>query len=275
MWIGHLTRSLVEDWRMCSIPPCAVLLFSSMNRQSALHKVLGLIPARGGSKGIVRKNLRLLDGKPLFVHAAEAARVSASLSRVVLSTDDVEIAEAGRRSGVNVPFLRPSDLARDSTPMIDVVLHCLEWLMAQGEEYEAVCLMQPTSPLRSAETIDRCIGELWARNADCVVSVRPVPAEYNPHWVYFSDAGGCLHLSTGEAEPISTRQSLPQAYHRDGSVFVARTQGVLSRRSLYGPRTVGVISPEAEAFDLDTEEQWEDLERRIRSARVASGALHS
>jgi len=243
-----------------------------MSGQSTRRTVLGLIPARGGSKGIVRKNLRLLAGKPLLMHTVEAARASAHLTRVVLSTDDVEIAEVGRRSGVDVPFLRPAELALDSTPMIEVVLHCIRWLQGQGEEYEAVCLLQPTSPLRSAETIDRCISELWQRNADCVVSVRPVPAEHNPHWVYFIEPDGSLHLSTGEAEPISARQLLPAAYHRDGSVFVARTPGVLSRGSLYGPRTIGVVSPEAEAFDLDTEEQWEQLERRLRSTPVTRTA---
>ena len=249
--------------------------FSSMNAQSTRHNVLGLIPARGGSKGIARKNLRLLAGKPLFLYTVEAAGVSSHLARVVLSTDDPEIAEAGRRAGVDVPFLRPAELALDSTPMIEVVLHCLQWLLAQGEEHEAVCLLQPTSPLRSAETIDHCISEFWKGNADCVVSVRPVPAEFNPHWVYFTEPDGSLRLSTREAEPISARQLLPPAYHRDGSVFVARTQGVISRRSLYGPRTIGVVSPEAEAFDLDTEEQWGQLERRLKSAQTASSAVDS
>ena len=242
-----------------------------MKQQSPDHSVLGLIPARGGSKGIVRKNLRLLDGKPLFMHTVEAARASAGLSRVLMTTDDIEIAEAGRRSGVDVPFLRPAELARDATPMIDVVLHCLEWLLARGEQYDGVCLLQPTSPLRSAATIDRCIRELWEKNADCVVSIRPVPTDFNPHWVYFADSDGSLRLSTGEAEPISARQFLPVAYHRDGSVFVSRVQGVLSHRSLYGPRTVGVVSPEDEAFDLDTEKQWEELEQRLKSAHISAG----
>lgn len=152
--------------------------------------------------------------------------------------------------------------------MIEVILHCIGWVQQQGEEYEAVCLLQPTSPLRSAESIDRCISELWAQDADCVVSVRPVPAEYNPHWVYFTGPDGVLRLSTGENEPIAARQQLPPAYYRDGSVFVAKTQGVLARRSLYGERTIGVISPEAEACDLDTEEQWEALEQQLKSAHV-------
>lgn len=232
------------------------------------QRVLGVIPARGGSKGIPRKNVRLLGEKPLLAYTANAARKSALLSRLLLSTDDPEIAEVARAEGLEVPFVRPSELALDSTPMIDVVLHCIHWVQGQGEQYDAICLLQPTSPLRSAKTIDTCISELWAHAADCVVSVRPVPAEYNPHWVYFAEPDGRLRLSTGEDEPIPARQQLPAAYHRDGSVFVARTEGVLARRSLYGERTIGVVSPEAEACDLDTEEQWELLEQKIKSVQV-------
>ena len=245
-----------------------MLLFSSMKERLTQPSVLGLIPARGGSKGIVRKNTRLLAGKPLLAYTASAARKSCLLSRIVLSTEDAEIAHQGRSEHLDVPFLRPAELAEDSTPMIDVVLHCVCWLEEQGEQYDAVCLLQPTSPLRTTETIDRCISELWARDADCVVSVRPVPAEYNPHWVYVAGPDGTLRLSTGESEPIPARQQLPPAYHRDGSVFVARTRGVLERRSLYGERTVGVISPEAEACDLDTEEQWGALEQRLKSVHA-------
>lgn len=239
-----------------------------MKERPERHTVLGVIPARSGSKGIPGKNVRLLGKKPLLAYTASAARKSASLSRLLLSTDDPEIAEVGRAEGLEVPFLRPAELALDSTPMIDVVLHCIHWVQGQGEEYDAVCLLQPTSPLRSAQTIDHCISELWAHDADCVVSVRPVPPEYNPHWVYFADPDGQLCLSTGEGEPIPTRQQLPAAYHRDGSVFVARTHGVLARRSLYGERTIGVVSPEEEACDLDTEEQWELLQQRLKSVQV-------
>jgi len=245
-----------------------VVLFSSMREQLAEHTVLGLIPARGGSKGIVRKNIRLLAGRPLLSYTADAARKSNFLSRVILSTDDPEIAEVGRSERVDIPFLRPPELAHDSTPMIEVVVHAIRSLEEAGQTYDAVCLLQPTSPLRSAETIDRCISELWSQNADSVVSVRPVPAEYNPHWVYFAGADGALHLSSGETEPIPARQQLPPAYHRDGSVFVAKTRGVLARKSLYGERTIGVIPPEEEACDLDTEEQWQALEQKLRSVHA-------
>ena len=151
--------------------------------------------------------------------------------------------------------------------MIDVVLHAIQWTQNCGEHYEAICLLQPTSPLRSAETIDRSIARLWEGDVDCVVSVRPVPTEYNPHWVYFETPEGWLKPSIGESEPIPARQLLPTAYHRDGSVFTAKTQSVLIHRSLYGTNLVGVLSPEDEACDLDTEEQWDLLEQKMKSGQ--------
>jgi CMP-N,N'-diacetyllegionaminic acid synthase len=236
------------------------------------QRTLGIVPARAGSKGIVRKNLRLLAGKPLLAYTAGAALQSQFLTKVVLSSEDREILETGRLEGLDTPFVRPMELAADDTPMLDVVLHCVRWFQSRGEEYDAVCLLQPTSPLRSAGTIDRCISRLFDRDVESVVSIRPVPSEYNPHWVYFENPDGSLTLSTGEIDPIPSRQQLPRAYHRDGSVFVVKTKTLLERRSLYGARTVGVVSPEAEACDLDTEEQWGALERRMALLQAANVA---
>src|SRR5690242_9753178 len=117
-------------------------------------RVLGLIPARGGSKGVSRKNIRPLGGKPLLQWTAEAALAAQRLSGVVLSTDDPEIAEVGRTCGLQVPFLRPAPLARDDTPMLPVVQHAVRWAeSAEGEHVDAVCLLQPTAPFRRAEDI--------------------------------------------------------------------------------------------------------------------------
>jgi CMP-N-acetylneuraminic acid synthetase len=146
--------------------------------------------------------------------------------------------------------------------MIDVVLHAVQWVQDHGETYDAICLLQPTSPLRSARTIDRL---LWERGVDSVVSVRSVPSEYNPHWVYFETYDGLLEPSLKAEQPIPSRQELPPAHHRDGSVFVARLQTVISQRSLYGRRMLGFVCAEEEASDLDTEEQWEAVERRMNS----------
>src|SRR5690606_26912718 len=169
-------------------------------------RVLGLIPARGGSKGIPRKNIRLLCGKPLLQYTVEAALGAVRLTRIILSTDDEEIAEVGRACGVEIPFLRPAELARDDTPTLPVVKHAVQWLETRGEYFDAICLLQPTNPLRRSEDIDNCIDLLERSHADAVVSVAPVPVKYNPHWVYFQGEDGLLHLSTGEAAPIPRRQ---------------------------------------------------------------------
>ncbi len=236
-----------------------------MHAHAPSRAVLGIIPARGGSKGIPRKNIRSIAGMPLLLYTARAALAATSLSRILLSTDDQEIATVGRHAGLEVPFLRPSQLSQDSTPMVQVVLHAIEWTQSCGVGYEAICVLQPTSPLRSAATIDRCVALLWERDADSVISVRPVPPEYNPHWVYFESPTGLLEPCISGAE-IPRRQELPPAYHPDGSVFVVKTEVIMREHSFRGKRTMGAISPENEAADLDTEEQWRDLEQRLKSA---------
>jgi CMP-N,N'-diacetyllegionaminic acid synthase len=235
-----------------------------MHAHDGTRTVLGLVPARGGSKGIPRKNIRALDGTPLLVYTARAALNAASLSRILLSTDDPEIAAVGRSAGLEVPFLRPANLALDSTPMVQVVLHAIAWAQSCGLVYDAVCVLQPPSPLRSAATIDRCVSLLWERDVDSVISVRPVPAEYNPHWMYFESSAGLLEPCVGGPE-ITRRQELPRAYHPDGSVFVVKTEVLMREQSLKGKRMLGAVSPAEEAADLDTEEQWRDLERRLKS----------
>jgi CMP-N-acetylneuraminic acid synthetase len=227
-------------------------------------RVLGLIPARGGSKGIPGKNVRLLGGKPLLAWTAEAALASRRLSRVVLSTDDEGIAEAGRRCGLEIPFLRPAELARDDTPTLPVVQHAVTELERAGDRFDAVCLLQPTSPFRRAADVDGCIALLEERGLDAVVSVLPVPAEHNPCWVFFEDGEGLLRLATGEEQPIPRRQELPSAFHRDGSVYVTRRDVVMAEvnGSLYGRRLGGYVMPEA-GVNLDTPADWERAERRI------------
>ncbi len=229
-------------------------------------KVLGLITARGGSKGVPRKNIRPLCGKPLLAYAAESARQTAFLSRVILSTEDEEIAEIGVKVGLDVPFLRPAELALDATPSLPVVRHAVLTLEAKGEFYDAVCLLQPTNPLRRAVDVDACVNLLFTSNADSVVSVLPVPHEYNPHWVFWMSGNGDsnrLSLVTGDTNPIARRQDLPPAFHRDGSVYVTRRDTIVNSGSLYGERILGYeIDPQFSA-NIDTEADWEAVEKRI------------
>lgn len=234
-------------------------------------RVLGLIPARGGSKGVPRKNVRPLGGRPLLAYTADAALASRRLSRVALSTEDQEIAEAGRRCGLEAPFLRPAELARDETPMLPVVQHALSWMAEHGDLFDAVCLLQPTNPFRRPEDIDVCIDLLERSGADSVITVLPVPAEFNPHWVYFRSATGELRLATGESVPLPRRQDLPSAFHREGSVYVTRTSVVLERSSLYGDRVLGLPLDPAACVNIDTPGDWERAEALL--ARAREGAV--
>ncbi len=223
-------------------------------------RVLGLVPARGGSKGIPGKNARLLAGRPLLAYTAEAASRSRLLSRVLLTTEDPELAEIGRACGLEVAFTRPAELARDETPMLPVVQHALRWLEARGDSVDAVCLLQPTHPLRRAEDIDACIELCDRRGADAVVTVVAVPAEFNPHWVYFQSDSGALTLATGGPAPIARRQDLPPAFSREGSVYVTRRDVVLEQGSLYGRVLLGVPVDRARSVNLDTQEDWSRAE---------------
>ena len=229
--------------------------------------VLGLIPARGGSKGIPRKNVRPLGGKPLLQYTADAALASRRLTHVVLSTDDEEIARVGRACGLDVPFMRPAELADDSTPTLPVVHHALRWFASRGRIFDAVCLLQPTNPLRRADLIDRCIDQFDRSGADCVITVLPVPAEYNPHWVYLLAPDGSLRLATGEGAPIPRRQDLPPAFHREGSVYVSRSTTVLVSHTLFGDRVVGHVIDARESVNIDDPEDWARAEVMLGPAR--------
>lgn len=230
-------------------------------------RVLGIIPARGGSKGVPRKNLRKLAGKPLLQYTAEAALAASRLSRIILTTEDEEIAQAGRECGLEVPFLRPETLARDDTPMLPVIRHCVRTLEESGDRFDAICLLQPTTPLRRAVDIDNCIRLLEESDAHSVISMLPVPMEFNPHWVWFSDSEGYLKIATGEEAPIPRRQELPSAWHREGSVYVTRRDILIEKNSLYGTKTIGYLMDPEKTVNIDTLDDWAKAERMIEAAR--------
>ena len=232
-------------------------------------RVLGLIPARGGSRGIPRKNIRPLGGRPLLAYTAECALAARRLDRVILSTEDEEIAAVGRRCGVEVPFLRPVELAQDATPTLPVVVHALSALEAAGDRFDAVCVLQPTHPFRRPEHIDACIELLAAGRVDAVFTVLPVPTQYHPHWVYFADERGRLHLASGAREPIVRRQELRAAFHREGSVYVVRRDVVVEAGSLYGECVVGYELEPAQSVNIDSWDDWERAERML-AERIAN-----
>jgi CMP-N,N'-diacetyllegionaminic acid synthase len=235
-------------------------------------RVLGLIPARGGSKGVPRKNVRALGGKPLIGYTIAAALSAGKIDRVVVSTEDDDIATVARSLGAEVPFMRPAALAQDETPMLPVVVHALESMAANGWAADAVCLLQPTFPLRRPQDIDACIDALGSERADCVISVHRVPHPFNPHWVYLEKPDGSLQLATGEAEPIPRRQELPPAFHRSGAVYVSRANVVTEGGSLYGDRLVGYETPVESSCNIDTMEDWAQAEALVSRRDFDAGS---
>jgi CMP-N,N'-diacetyllegionaminic acid synthase len=229
------------------------------------HKpnILAIIPARGGSKGIPGKNIKLLGGKPLLEYTVDAARESSMLTRVILSSDDEAIIKWAKSIGLEVPFVRPAHLATDRSGSLEVVQHALAFFEATGETFDAVCLLQPTTPFRASGSLDAAIQQFLDSGVDSLVSVREVPEEFNPHWVFEADAHDCLHIATGEKELIKRRQELPKAYFRDGSVYLTRTEVILKQHSLYGNQMGYIVSKGVPYVNLDTPEDWEQAEKYI------------
>jgi len=228
-------------------------------------KILAIIPARGGSKGVSGKNIKLLNGKPLLAYTSEIALQSKQLAEVVVSTEDEQIITVAKSLGVKVPFIRPMALAQDNTPTIDAIIHALRWYEKQNVFFDAVCLLQVTSPFRTVDFLDKAIEKFMASGCDSLVSVQKVPHEYNPHWTFEVNAEGNLKIATGESEIISRRQELPPAYHRDGSLYITKTEVLLKEHSLYGKSTA-FIESEAEFYvNIDTMQDWEKAVEMIQN----------
>lgn len=225
--------------------------------------VLGIIPARGGSKGVPGKNIRPLAGKSLIQRTYENAMKSRLLREVILSTDSEQIAEHARQAGVPVPFLRPPELASDTSAMIDVVLHAIEAYSQRRDQPEAVMLLQPTSPLRSPDHIDRAIELL--EEHDSVCSVVPLPLEMCPHYVMKLTGEGYLDYFLPEGRNIKRRQDVVPAYKREGTVYLTKTRVLYESRNFYGTRCKPMIIPAEESLSIDTEADWQKAEQLLRN----------
>ena len=227
---------------------------------------IGVIPARGGSKGIPRKNLALCAGKPLLAWTAEAACGCKRLQRTVLSTDDEEIAAAGRMLGLEVPFLRPSELAHDDTPMLDVLQHLLNWLEANDAKPDALVLLQPTSPLRRAEHIAAALRLFEEKRAATVVSVTAVPHQFTPGSV-MEMADGRLTPWLKEQTPVLRRQDKPRLYARNGPAILITRAEVLRAGRLYGEPTLGYEMSAGDSIDVDGPEELQLAEAVLKARR--------
>lgn len=233
-------------------------------------KVLAVIPARQGSKGLPDKNIRLLAGKPLLSHTIAAARESGVFDRIILSTDGEEIARVGREAGAEVPFMRPADLASDEARGIDVLHHVLEWLEQRGELFDCVMYLQPTSPLRTAVDIVESLKILVAREAQAVVSVCEM--EHHPWWANTLPEDGCM--KDFFAKDISTRrQDLPRYYRLNGAIYLARWEFIRYRDSWYGEKTYAYIMPRERSVDIDDELDFK-LAEILMFSRISNEELN-
>jgi N-acylneuraminate cytidylyltransferase len=221
--------------------------------------LLAVIPARGGSKGIPRKNIKYLAGKPLIAWTIEAAKNSTCIDRIIVSTEDEEIASLARSYDADVPFVRPMELAADDAPGIDPVLHAIQQL----PDYDWVLLLQPTSPLRTARHIDGIWNFCQRQGSTSAASVCEVTE--HPYWTYKKDSRSRLQPFVTDKPDIDRRQNLPPAYVLNGALYLAKTDWLCNQGNFIGAETLGyVMAPEC-SVDLDSLHDWRWVEFLINS----------
>lgn len=212
--------------------------------------LLALLPARGGSKGIPRKNIRLFCGKPLLQWSIDAALQAACVDQVVVSTDDPEIAEVAKAGGAEVPFLRPAELAGDTTSSIAPVLHAIEQLPQVSD----VLLLQPTSPLRTSADLDGIVALRQHGGRESAVSL--TPTSKHPAWMYSLSPDHQLE-SLLQLDDAHSRQQLPPAYVLNGALYLASRAFLLREQAFITPETVGYVMPAERSVDIDTPLDWQ------------------
>lgn len=228
------------------------------------EKVLALITARGGSKGLSRKNVLPAAGLPLIGWTIKAAQQSQVIDRLVLSSDDDEIMDAARQLGCDVPFRRPAALASDTTTSMDVIVHALDQLPG----YDYLLLLQPTSPLRTSADIDAAFALMQAHAATCCVSV--CEAEQSPYLMYRLGEDDHLESLLPPLMGSLRRQDLPPVYLLNGAVYIARTDWLRQTRSFMGEATVAYRMPAERSIDIDTADDFERFRRIVEGPAVAN-----
>jgi CMP-N,N'-diacetyllegionaminic acid synthase len=234
--------------------------------------VLAIVPARAGSKGVPGKNVRILAGRSLLDRAADVARRSGVIDRVILTTDAEAIAAAGKNAGLDVPFMRPASLAQDDTPMLPVVRHAIDELSRNGWTAELIVLLQPTSPLRTPDHIRCAVEMLRTSGADSVVTVVEIPRHLSPDYVMRID-GDMLRPFLPEGAWITRRQDARPAYSRDGTVYAFRRSTLDRFGNIYGENCRPLVIEPRESLSIDSPADWEAAERLLaRREHEGSGA---
>lgn len=236
-------------------------------------KILGIITARGGSKGIPGKNIKPLLGKPLIAYTIEAARKSGALDRLILSTDDQEIAEVARKYGCEAPFMRPAELAEDKTPHLPVMQHALRWLKDNhGYSPDYAMILQPTSPLRQSFHIKEAVELILSTGADSVLSVAEVPENFNYRKTMVLDDTNFLKLVNKDPiyKRIARRQDLPKNYWSTGMIYLFKTELLFEpiNPNFYGEKTAPYVIDKKYVVDINVPEDWAEAERAMRELGI-------
>ncbi len=232
-------------------------------------RFLAVIPARGGSKSVPRKNIVQIEGMPLIGYSIKQALASSFLDGVIVSTDDPEIASIAIKYGATVPFLRPTMISEDATPMIDVLQHALTW-SEKNTSIDAVVLLQPTSPMRTAKHIDEAISEFIQLCADTVVSVVKVPHQYSPESIYIKNNQNLLPYVVSSENLILRRQDKPVYFARNGPAILIAKSGLIRSGELYGEKCLPYEMTHEDSLDIDSTEDLEFFKYQMHQLKKAN-----
>lgn len=211
-------------------------------------RILAVIPARGGSKGVPRKNIKVLNGKPLIAYTIDEALRSKYIDKVIVSTEDEEIANISNKYGIKMLFLRPKELSQDNTPGIEPILHAVNWFRENGEDFDYVICLQCTSPFRKVHHIDQAIEKLTNEDADSIVSV--CESEVSPFWMKTIE-NGILKDFLNDIPFYSRRQDVPSVYRLNGAIYIAKTEVLIKNKNWYTENTLAYVMDRNSSMDID------------------------
>jgi CMP-N,N'-diacetyllegionaminic acid synthase len=214
-------------------------------------RVLAIVPARKGSKGLPLKNVRPLAGKPLLAWPIAAARASAHVDRVIISTDDQGFADLAVEHGADAPFLRPAELASDTAPSIGFILHAVETLAEAGDVYDYVVLLEPTSPLTEGSDVDAALEQLVAGDADAIVGVSKLEATHPAFAVRKADDGGITPYAAASFGEMPRRQDIEPLFVLDGTLYASTVEALKRERGFCHARTLGYETARHKAHEVD------------------------
>ncbi|MCK4781628.1 acylneuraminate cytidylyltransferase family protein [Candidatus Parcubacteria bacterium] len=231
------------------------------------EKIIAIIPARGGSKGLSRKNIRIIAEKPLIAWTIESAKKSKYLDRIVVSTEDKEIAEVSEKYGVEV-IKRPAELARDNSPTFDAVMHVIDYFQSKGEVFDIVVILEATSPLRDSEDIDKCIEILYSNEkARAIVSIAKLESSHPEFNVVLNKERFIKKINGTSNFRTLRRQELQDIFFFDGTIYISYIDTYKQKRTIYHELTLGYIVPKYKSLEVDDIYDFISIEALIKAKK--------